>query len=120
MAPFAYAKPPKFHYQTFDLKTLQFTNVPLFDKPPRPPAFAKQDIDDKDEEENSQGEPKTESPEDAKENSGDVPTDESPSSPQEGEPQTSDNAVDTATGTRFRSLILINADQRVRTEFRAE
>jgi hypothetical protein len=43
--PFAYAKPGKFHYQTFDRKSLQYTNVPLYD-PPKPPPFARQDTGD--------------------------------------------------------------------------
>lgn len=37
MTHFAYAKPPQFHYQTFNRHTLQLSNQPLFDKPPRPP-----------------------------------------------------------------------------------
>ena len=37
MNHFPYAKPPAFHYQTFNRHTLQFTNHPLFDQPPRPP-----------------------------------------------------------------------------------
>ncbi len=43
--PFAYAKPGRFHYQTFDRKSLQYTNVPLYD-PPKPPPFARQDTGD--------------------------------------------------------------------------
>lgn len=37
MNHFPYAKPPQFHYQTFNRRTLQFTNHPVFDPPPRPP-----------------------------------------------------------------------------------
>ena len=37
MNHFPYAKPPTFHYQTFNRHTLQFTNHPLFEQPPRPP-----------------------------------------------------------------------------------
>lgn len=46
MNQFAYAKVPTYNYQTFDRKSLQFTNVPLFDAPPKPPAFAKQNTPD--------------------------------------------------------------------------
>lgn len=40
MNHFSYAKPPAFHYQTFNRHTLQFTNHPLFEQPPRPPTPA--------------------------------------------------------------------------------
>lgn len=40
MNHFPYAKPPQFHYQTFNRHTLQFTNHPVFDSPPRPPTPA--------------------------------------------------------------------------------
>lgn len=41
MNHFPYAKPPQFHYQTFNRHTLQFTNHPLFEQPPRPPTPVK-------------------------------------------------------------------------------
>lgn len=69
MSRFAYAKPPPFYYQTFDRKTVQFTNVPLFSQPPKPPAFAKQDPSD------DEGEPPKDEPKD------DTKTDEQPDSP---------------------------------------
>lgn len=43
---FAYAKPPIYHYQTYDLKSLQFTNHPIIAPRPRAPSFAKQDGED--------------------------------------------------------------------------
>ena len=41
MTSFAYAKLDPFHYQTFDRKKLQFTNVPVIEKPPAPPLLEK-------------------------------------------------------------------------------
>lgn len=59
---FAYAKPPVFNYQTFDLRSLQFTNHPIIEPRPRPPSFAKQDPEEEPEEEA----PKNESQDTAK------------------------------------------------------
>lgn len=36
MSPFSYANLPVFQYQTFDQKTVQFTNIPVW-TPPEPP-----------------------------------------------------------------------------------
>lgn len=43
---FAYARPPVYHYQTFDRTSLQFTNHPIIAKRPRAPSFAKQDAEE--------------------------------------------------------------------------
>lgn len=37
MKNFPYAKPPQYHYQTFNRHTLQFTNHPVIDRPPPHP-----------------------------------------------------------------------------------